>query len=124
MKFYLLHLHKAQLLTGYSYKSVVDEKCCACVLLHNKLNLGAIFDIAGRKTSLTFFRDKRYWDLICVKAKKIISHKYMLNGRRTFDVISEIVGSSVLVPIQNSVKGFFENLALSLSFSKAQRVPP
>ena len=62
---------------------------------------------------------------MCVKAEKIISHIYVvLNGRRTFNVISEIVGNSVLVPIQNSVKGFFgkssfmfESLESSANFS-------
>lgn len=31
----------------------------------------------------------------------------VLNGRSTFNNISAIVGNSVQVPIQNSVKGFF-----------------
>jgi len=39
-------------------------------LLHNKLNLGALFDTAGRKASSTFFSVKRYLDLISVKAEK------------------------------------------------------
>ena len=67
-----------------------------------------MFDTAGRKTSSTFFSEERYCDLICVKAEKVTSHKYVvLNGRRTFNAISAIVGNSVLVPIQNSVKDFF-----------------
>ena len=32
------------------------------LLLHNKLNLDAIFDTAGRKISSTFFGDGRHWD--------------------------------------------------------------
>ena len=51
-------------------------------LLHNKLNLGAIFDAAGRKISSTIFSDERYWDYV-LKLKKqfninfsnVISHK-------------------------------------------------
>jgi len=39
-------------------------------LLHNKLNLGAIFDTVGRKASSTFFSVERYLDLISVKAEK------------------------------------------------------
>ena len=38
----------------------------------------------------------------------MILHKYVvLNGRKTFDVISENVGNLILVPIQNSVKDFY-----------------
>ena len=52
-----------------------------CLFFTALSNIGAIFDTAGRKTSSTFFRDERYWDLICGKAEKIISPKYVLNGR-------------------------------------------
>ena len=69
-----------------------------------------MFETAGRKTSSTFFITEQYWDLMCVKAEKVTSHKYVvLNGRSTFNAISAIVGNSVLVQIQNSVKSFFWN---------------
>ena len=61
-----------------------------------------MFDTAGRKTSSTFFSDERYWGLICVKAQKVTSHKYVvLNGN--------IMSFLRLWEIQNSVKGFFGN---------------
>lgn len=46
----------------------------------------------------------------------------VLNGRRTFNAISEIVGNSVLVPIQNSVKGFFEKSNFKLLESSANQL--
>ena len=93
--------------------------------MHNKLNFVAVFDIAGDKISSPFFSDERYWNSICVEAEKAILPKYVvLNGRRTFNTISDVVGNSVLVPIQNSVKGFFgkssfkfESLESSANFS-------
>lgn len=76
-------------------------------LLHNKLNLGILFDTAGRKTTFTLFSVERYLLLIKVKAEKIVSHVYVvLYDKRTCNVISEILGNSALVPIQNSVKNF------------------
>jgi len=39
-------------------------------LLHNKLNLGGIFDAAGCKISLTCFSDEQYYNLVWVKAEK------------------------------------------------------
>ena len=95
--------------------------------MHNILNLGATLDTTGRKISLTFFSNKQYWDLICVKAEKEILHKYvMLNGRKTFNATSKIVGNSAVVPIQNSIKGFFgksgfkfESLKSSVNSSRA-----
>ncbi len=46
-----------------------------------------------------------------IGAENVISHKYVvLNGRGTFNAISKIVGNSVLVPIQNSVKGFLAGI--------------
>ena len=69
-----------------------------------------MFDTAGRNASSTFFNDDRYWDLICVKAEKLISHRYVVvNGISTFSAISPIVGNSFLAKIQNSVKCFFGN---------------
>ena len=46
----------------------------------------------------------------------------VLNGRRTFNATSEIVGNLVLVPMQNSVKGFLGKSSLSLSHSKDQQI--
>ena len=62
---------------------------------------------------------------MCVRAEKVTSHNnVVLNGRSTFNAISAIVGNSVLVPIQNSVKGFFSGIVvLSLSHTKAQQIP-
>ena len=61
---------------------------------------------------------------MCFKAEKVTSHKYVvLNGRSTFNAISAIMRNSVLVPIQNSVKGFFLIVVLSLSHTKAQQIP-
>ena len=76
------------------------------------------------ETASTFFSAERYWNLMCVKAGKVTFHKYVvMNGRSTFNAISVIVGNSVLLPIQKSVKGFFEIVVLSLSHSKAQQIP-
>ena len=93
--------------------------------MHNKLNFVAVFDTAGDKISSTFFSDERYWNSICVEPEKVILPKYVvLKGRRTFNAISDIVGNLVLVPIQNSGKGFFgkssfnfESLESSANFS-------
>ena len=61
---------------------------------------------------------------MCVKAEKVIAHKYVvLNGKSTFNAISAIVGNSVLVQIQNSVKVFFGIVVLSVSHTKAQQIP-
>lgn len=54
-----------------------------------------MFDTAGRKTASTLCSDERYWDLMCVRAQKVTSHQYVvLNGRRTVNAISAIVGIS------------------------------
>ena len=59
-----------------------------------------------------------------IKAEKVTSIKYVvLNGRSKFNAISAIVGNSVLIPIQNSVKGFFGIVVLSLGHTKAQQIP-
>jgi len=71
----------------FKYTKINEKKSrfneMACFLLHNKLNLGAIFNTVGRKASSMFFSVERYLDLISVKAEKIVSpHKYVvLNGR-------------------------------------------
>lgn len=55
-----------------------------------------------------FFSVERYLILIKVKVEKVVLHKYVvLNDKITCNNISEIVGDSVLAPIQNSVKNFF-----------------
>ena len=67
------------------------------------LNLGCIFDTAGRRDSSTFCRVDRLFDFINANAENAASHKYVVqNGRSMFRAISESVGNSVLIQSQNS----------------------
>lgn len=57
---------------------------CTSILLNERLNFDGILDTGGRKSSSAL-------DLIGVKAKEVVSHKYVeLNGRTKFNDVSQI----------------------------------
>ena len=65
-----------------------------------------MFDSAVHRVSSVVFRVDQYFDFI-ISAENTTLHKYTVqNGRKMFRAILEIVGSSVLIPSQNSLDNF------------------